>query len=361
MRLLANIKMLFKSLKSNFLITFSTFLLLPLVLSLFLGNILNANFESSISVDPIPIKITDNDKSNASMDLKDFIINDNKNLFYINDDDADLNLIIPKNYEKSLNNKKSININIKKLENRESVDNLLKDIVDDYHENLYLSNLDLDNNSANIFSKPSISTTFIKSAKNQSSNEYYAISMLVFLLLIFMSNNVSANYITQSNGINKRMYSFPIKRTTQLLYDFLISVIYALVFVIIYILINRFLNIAFDENLIYLFIIGLVACTFVSCISIFISSFFSKTLGSIIISIIMIVQIILGGIFFPISNDLSRFIKFSPLNLISELFMNFSINNTLSSVSFTIFIMLILSLVLFLATFIKEKYSWREL
>lgn len=361
MKLLANIKMLFKSLKSNFLITFSTFLLLPLVLSLFLGNILNANFESSISVDPIPIKITDNDKSNASMALKNFIINDTKNLFYINDDDADLNLIIPKNYEKSLNNKKSININIKKLENRGSVDNLLKDIVDDYHENLYLSNLDLDNKSANIFSKPSISTTFIKSAKNQSSTEYYAISMLVFLLLIFMSNNVSANYITQSNGINKRMYSFPIKRTTQLLYDFLISVIYALVFVIIYILINRFLNIAFDENLIYLFIISLVSCTLVACISIFIASFFSKTLGSIIISIIMIVQIILGGIFFPISNGLSSFIKFSPLNLISELFMNFSINNTLSSVSFTIFIMLILSLVLFLATFIKEKYSWREL
>ncbi|SCI71031.1 ABC-2 family transporter protein [uncultured Clostridium sp.] len=360
MRLLANIKMLFKSLKSNFLITFSTFLLLPLVLSLFLGNILNANFESSISVDPIPIKITDNDKSNASMALKDFIVNDNKNLFYINDDDADLNLIIPKNYEKSLNNKKSININIKKLENRGSVDNLLKDIVDDYHENLYLSNLDLDNKSANIFSKPSISTTFIKSAKNQSSNEYYAISMLVFLLLIFMSNNVSANYITQSNGINKRMYSFPIKRTTQLIYDFLISVIYALVFVIIYILINRFLNIAFDENLIYLFIISLVACTFVACVSIFIASFFSKTLGSIIISIIMIIQIILGGIFFPISNGLSSFIKFSPLNLVSELFMKFSINNTLDSVSFTIFIMLILSLVLFLATFIKEKYSWRE-
>lgn len=237
MRLLANIKMLFKSLKSNFLITFSTFLLLPLIFSLFLGNILNANFESSISVDPIPIKITDNDKSNASMALKDFIINNTKNLFYINDD-ADLNLIIPKNYEKSLNNKKSITINIKKLENRGSVYNLLKDIVDDYHENLYLSNLDLDNKSSNVFSKSSISTTFIKSAKNQSSSEYYAISMLVFLLLIFMNNNVSANYITQGNGINKRMYSFPIKRTTQLLYDFLISVIYALVFVIIYILIG---------------------------------------------------------------------------------------------------------------------------
>lgn len=360
MRLLANIKMLFKSLKSNLLLTFGTFLFVPLILSMVLGNMLDVAFKNPITVEAVPVKIIDNDKSIASKALKDFINNDIKDLFYISNDDADLSLVIPKNYEDSIKNQKPISITINQLNPKGSGSNQLKDIIDGYHENLYLSSLNLDSKTSSIFSKPSIDTTLIKSKEIQSSREYYAISMIVFLLVIFMSNNVAGTYLGESNGISKRMYSMPIKRTTQIIYDIFLSVIYSLIFVILYILINRFFNIAFDENLISLFIVSLVACILVACISTFISSFFSKKLGIIFVNIIMIIQIVLGGIFMPVSDNLAVFSKISPLYLINELFMEFTTTNTLSSISSTIFITLGISLLLFIVTFIKEKYSWRE-
>lgn len=360
MKLLANIKMLFKSLKNHLLITFGTFLGIPLILSLALGNMLDFAFKNPITIEAVPIKITDNDNSSASKALKDFINNDIKDLFYINDADADLNLVIPKNYEESIKNQKPISIIINQSKPKGHVADQLKDIIDGYHENLYLVSLNLDTDTSSIFSKPSIDTTLIKSKEIQSSSEYYAISMLVFLLVMFMSNNVVANYLGESNGLSKRMLSMPIKRTTQIIYDIFISVIYSLIFVILYILINRVLNIAFDENLISLFIVSLVACVFVACTSIFISSFFSKRFGVMFINIIMVIQIILGGTFVPVSDSIYAFSKISPFYLINELFMKFTTNNNLSSISSTIFITLVISLLLFIVTFIKEKYSWRE-
>ncbi|MEG2788908.1 MAG: ABC transporter permease [Romboutsia sp.] len=360
MRLLANIKMLLKYLKNNFLLLFATFLVIPLTLSLFLANVLNIVFENPINVDPIPITIVDKDNSIASTNFKNFINNDIKDLFYVNNDDSELKLIIPKNYEESIKNKKSIIINIEQLQSRGSSDSMLKDIIDDYHEKLYLNNLNLDTNTSKIFSESSINTTLIDSNKVQSSSEYYAISMLIFLLMIFMSNNLSAEYMLESTGMRKRMQSMPIKRTTQLIYDFVLGVIYSLIFTSLYIIINRTFNIAFNENLVSLFIVSLVSCVLVSCISVFISSFFSNILGTTVISVIMIVYFLFGGIFFPLSDKLSIFSKLSPFYLINEMFMNFTLSDTLSSISSTIFITLLFSLLLFIVSFIKEKYSWRE-
>lgn len=62
----------------------------------------------------------------------------------------------------------------------------------------------------------------------------------------------------------------------------------------------------------------------------------------------------------PISGNLSMIGKLSPFYLTNELFMKFTINDSLYSVKDSIFIVVLVSLILFMISFFKEKYSWRE-
>lgn len=352
MRLFYSIKFFFKTLKNTFFINLFSFLILPLAMSLFLINIGKVQFQSLNKSEVTPIIISDNDKSDSSKSFVSFIDKDLNKLFEITNDKytSVLEIIIPNNYEESLLNNKETSIEIKNLTTKSGTSNLLKNIIDDYHESLYFVSIETS----------FIENSFVKSNLTQTSGDYFSIICLTYLVVLFISNVILGSYLCESNGYKKRMLSMPISRTTLLIYDFVTLFIYSLIFVLPYILIHRYLNISFTGNLTILIFLALIISILMSSCSNFISVFFPKKYGQVIVYGLLFVQMILGGIFSPFVDILEKFYKYSPLYLISDLFTKFIEYNNINSIIKPTLTILLISLILFGASLIKEKYSWRE-
>lgn len=352
MRLFYSIKFFFKNLKSTFIMNLFSFLILPLAMSLLFINIGETQFQNLNKSSITPIVISDNDKSGSSKSFVNFIDKDLGKLFEItNDKDtSDLEIIIPNNYEESLLNNKETSIEIKKLTTGAMSSNLLKSIIDDYHESLYFVGIETS----------FIENSFVKSNLTQTSGEYFSIICLTFLVIMFISNVILGNYLYESNGYKKRMLSMPISRATLLVYDFVTLFIYSLIFVLSYILIHRYLNISFTGNLTILIFLSMIISILMSSCSNFISVFFPKKYGQVIVYGLFFAQMILGGMLTPFVDILEKFYKLSPLYLISDLLTKFVEYNNINSIIKPTLTILLISLVLFGASIIKEKYSWRE-
>ncbi|MEG1311680.1 MAG: ABC transporter permease [Romboutsia sp.] len=329
-----------------------SFLILPLFMSLFFIKIGEIGFQNLNTSIITPIIITDNDKSDSSKIFIDFIDRDLNQLFKITNkkDTSDLEIIIPSNYKESLFDNKETFIEIKKLTTKSNVSNLLKNIIDDYHENLYFTDVETS----------FIENTFVKSNLTQTSSEYFSIFFLTYLAIMFIINFVLGDYLCESNGCKKRMLSMPISRVTLLFYNFMTLFIYSLIFVLSYILIHRYLNVSFIGNIYILIFLAMIVSLFTSSCSNFISVFFSKKYGQIIVYISLFAQTILGGMLTPFVDNLEKFYKISPLYLINDLFTKFTEYNNINSIIEPTFIILSISLILFVASILKEKYNWRE-
>ncbi|WP_243113297.1 ABC transporter permease [Romboutsia sp. Marseille-P6047] len=236
---------------------------------------------------------------------------------------------------------------------------IAKNIIDNYHEELYFSDV----------GTSFIESKFVDSNISKSSSEYFAISLLGFLIISMIFNNtasgydgeVSNSYIGEYSGLNKRIYSMPISRVSKLILSFVNLFIYSLIFLILYVFINRFLGTAFTGNIFLLIIICLITSIFIASISKFISSFIPKKYGVIITCILSFAELILGGTFVPFYEDLSKFYTLSPTHIINNLFTNYSVYDNFSSISTSCILILLISSILFILSAIKEKYHWREI
>ncbi|RDY28784.1 ABC transporter permease [Romboutsia weinsteinii] len=361
MRLFATIKMLFKSIKNTFLLNIVYFIALPLGLAWFMGLVLDSEFNNPIETETTPIVITNNDNSAMSNNLSEFLKEDLSSIVSIvdNEKDADIEIIIPNDYEKNLLSSQACSIDIKELNTKSGIINILQNILDDYHENVYLNSIASSTEVNEIFNKYSLKTSYLEANNTPDSYEYFATSFIVFLVLMFIMNNTAGSYLGESNGLNKRTFSLPISRLSALCYDCIGSSIYSFLFLMLYVIVYRLLNISFDGNFIILTTLCLVSSLLISSCSSFISTFFSKKIGSTVFYIIMILQMIFGGMFIPIDMT-SKWIKISPFYLVNDMFSSFNEYNNWESIATSSLICVILSLILFVASAIKEKYSWRE-
>ncbi|MCQ7056900.1 ABC transporter permease, partial [Clostridioides difficile] len=72
-----------------------------------------------------------------------------------------------------------------------------------------------------LFNKNSIDTSIIKNNVKQNSYEYFALVSLGFFAIIFIMNSILSNYVSESKGLSKRLYSIPVTRVQFLIYDFI--------------------------------------------------------------------------------------------------------------------------------------------
>ncbi|HBF6541276.1 TPA: ABC transporter permease, partial [Clostridioides difficile] len=211
MKLYMSVKTMLKGLKSSFILNLIYFLALPLILSWFLGMVTESMFQNPIKTESTPIVIYDKDNTRLSNDLTKYLKNDLSYILTVKKDDskAELKLTIPKGYESSLLNEKSNTLNIEKLGTRDDIAILLQDILDTYHEKFYLNNSQKISSEdfSKLFNKNSIDTSIINNNVKQSSYEYFALVSLGFLVIIFIMNNILSNYISESKGLSKRLYS----------------------------------------------------------------------------------------------------------------------------------------------------------
>lgn len=363
MRLYYSIKFFFKSLKSNLFMNICSFILLPMIMLFFLDNIGKSQFESPNITTVININIIDNDNSSSSKQFIDYLKNNCNELFDISNknNNYELEITIPKGYENSiLNNNNKNSIEIKELQKISSTySNIAKNIIDNYHQQLYFNDV----------GTSFIENKFIDANISQTSSQYYAISFVGFLIVSFIFNNiasthigeVSNSYVDESSGLNKRIYSMPISRVYRLILNFVNLFLYSLIFLILYLLINRFLGLAFTGDIFILIIISIITSLFVASASKFIDVFLPKKYGITIVSILFLGQMVFGGMFTPFVDSLSKLYKISPVYIISDLFTKYSIYNNIDSILKSSILILLISLILFILSVIKEKYSWKEI
>ncbi|WP_114091408.1 ABC transporter permease [Clostridioides difficile] len=364
MKLYMSVKTMLKGLKSAFILNLIYFLALPLILSWFLGMVTESMFQNPIKTESTPIVIYDKDNTRLSNDLTKYLKNDLSYILTVKKDDskAELKLTIPKGYESSLLNEKSNTLNIEKLGTRDDIAVLLQDILDTYHEKFYLNNSQKISSEDfyKLFNKNSIDTSIINNNVKQSSYEYFALVSLGFLVIIFIMNNILSNYISESKGLSKILYSMPITRVQFLIYDFVGLWIYSFIFLLLYVLFFRILGITFKGNFAILLLLCALSSYFMTSISTFVTSFFSKKYGTVIVYALLFLQTIFGGIFSMISDVFTKLTSLSPTYLIGELFSNYETFKTIDSIGNLIFTCLITSTILIALAIVKEKYKWRE-
>lgn len=365
MKLYISVKTMLKGLKSSFMLNLIYFLALPLLLAGFLGMVTEDMFQNPIKTEPMSIVVYDKDNSKLSNNLTNYLKDDLSSVLKIQKDysDADLKLTIPKGYENNILKEKSNTLSIEKLGTRDDIAVLLQNILNTYHEKLYLNNFQKLSSEefSKLFNKSSIANSIIKSDTEQNSYEYFALVSLGFLVIIFIMNNILSNYISESKGLSKRLYSMPITRVQFLIYDFVGLWIYSFIFLLLYVLFFRILGITFKGNLATLTLICAISSYFMTSISTFVTSFFSKKYGTFIVYILLFLQTIFGGIFNMISEAFSKFVSLSPTYLIGTLYSDYESFKTLNSISNLIVTCLIISTILIILSIVKEKYKWREI
>ncbi|NMB07256.1 MAG: ABC transporter permease, partial [Tissierellia bacterium] len=119
----------------NMLLTFSIF---PIFLGLIVGYFQKDYFTPSVETPIMSISILDEDNSNQSKNLIDFLNNEQmKQIIKTDEEEAKYELIIPKGYEASLlnNGESNIEIHVKKDGSVRRAE-ILGDIIDRYNEEI---------------------------------------------------------------------------------------------------------------------------------------------------------------------------------------------------------------------------------
>lgn len=360
MRLLYYIKTTLTSICSQALIYLASFILFPAFLAGFMGFMHNSTGENPLEYSKLQVKIIDEDKSNMSKNLVEFLESSEMKKFIKVEDKNKNEIIIPKGYEDLLLSKEAGEIVIKDKDNK-SVTEILKIILDNYHQNLLLS---LQGESSeelnNLLSKETIENIVIDMDKGTNVYETYAVNLLSFVISMLIYNIILSGYLEPSKNLDRRMLSMPIKRSTYFIYDSIAMIIYNSIIIGGYILFYKAIGIAFKGKILPLLIIILVTSLFITTLSKLVSSIFAEKYGKVVGFILFILPIVFGNVFTSGNRGLE---KFTPTYYSSKLFNYYTLHGDILGKEMILLTLLLIGIALFIIGFIiealrKESKIW---
>lgn len=359
MRLLYFIKMTLKGLKSNILVTAIFFLAFPIILAFIMGVAKDLSHTSPIDIKETKINIEDRDNSKMSKELIKYLENDNLKDFFKIDSEAKSSLIIEKGYEKELLDLKGGSLIINQKENQDNYGvNILKSILDKYHENIYAT-LKNDRGQVinNIDNSTIIKSNIIQKRDNKSLYKETIVSMIGFLVGMLIYNLIKGNNTDLGQNISKRIISFPITRSRLYIYESVSSFIYVFIILSIYVFFFRFAGIAFNGNLLDLLILILVGTFLVVSVESVLLSLFGKKFSNIIGAGIFLLSVFAGKAFGEIGSSVGLI---SPTEYLDKSFIQYNLNGNIGGCEKWVGIILIVSIILFLIGLVKEKFNERR-
>lgn len=351
MILLEYLRINMKSIIKNFPLFFISYMLLPVFFTFFISTTYSSEHNGDKTNS---LTVIDKDNSEASNNLINYLKNSSLSEFLTigdKEENSEFNLVIPKGYNESINNKGNTNLTIELLKSETSYHSeLTKSLIEEYHQKLY-SNDNLDN----VYSSSTFNITLVKDETSLSYKEYFPIAMLGFLFFILAASLINSYYRSLDIGLDTRYNTCSISQGRLFNYDFLAYTMLVFIFLNMYTLFFRFIGMSFTCNILLLFIVNIVSTIFIVSVTNLIVHFFKKTLGTFIFYILMMTQIFLGGTFSYIDNPSNLAI----LNIVINLYKNIEIHNSLALIEGSLFIVIIISLILYLISLIKASYFWR--
>lgn len=354
MKLFSYLKLTFKNILATLATNLAIFIVVPLALGCFLGFLKDQSGTNPISVKTLDISIKDEDNTDMSRTLVEFLKDDSlKDLINITED-GDADIVIPTGYGENVLNGNEGEIVLEKREKGHMVLTTLKSILDKYHKGLYIAlkggNTE---NLETILKEQVIDTTLIDYKEEMSGFETSAINLTQFMLSMLILTFIQSSYHDISINFEKRLNSVPLTRRELLIYDYISSFAYSFLFIGIYTAFYRISGIAFKGSIISLIAIDLIAALLVASISKIVTTFINKKYGQIVGLVIYILPFI--GLKMFGEGEGNIIANFAPTEYIARIFQSYGLEGNIQAVSSDALIILAISLVLFLLCFIKES------
>lgn len=354
------------------------FIVFPMILAKVYGVMNEDAFQGKNHFQPVRINFDYNKNSDKGKIFDSILKEDNVRLFIedVDSDDVECKVIISENFKEVNIQKvngsdfkldivenfiKSINENMDQYEviiNSVNKGNLRREDKEKYINSL-LSNL------KEINSEPVVKEKIIDGYRTLNSREYFTISMFSFASMMLIGILLKEFYKEKKQGIIRRTLVTPTSKTNYF-FGYLLST-FVIIFIIniIYILVNRGLNIAFKDNMLFLIIACLIHSLLeISVIAMIVAFVKSETVANAIMSAIIIIPALIGGVFFNIDyiemNFLRILASISPNSLILNLYKNLAISQGLKVIQYEIITSVILISILLILSFTKINFSWEE-
>lgn len=382
MRIKATIRVAIKGILSQWKIVVLMFAVFPLIIATLMSNVQKDIYKPDVNREKININIIDKDNSETSKSFKElFETKGLKEIFNVTDK-SQYEITIPKDYEKAVINIKETTIVVNEKKRVSSTNELIiKSVIEQYGkrltETMVISNRisamsitekeklfsevinNIDKNSA----VTSLKQNIVKGERVLTSFENQAATMMSFMVFTMIISCIGGFQMDKSNGSNKRLLSTPMTKCDFFNLDLVGFFLASLAYGVVYIIAFRITGLAFKGvnplNLIAILICQSLLITNVAGIII---AFFGKNAANTIVIILMYTHIIFGGGFIPLkainSEIFTSISKFSPGNLISEVYTNCMLVSSFSGISKYLIIMLLLSTVVYLISILKVKTRW---
>ncbi|MGL5151676.1 MAG: ABC transporter permease [Clostridium sp.] len=349
MRTLEYIKITIKNLMSNFQVSILYFIGLPLIIGAVMG-FMNDTLHGAedMEINPVKIYINDEDKTEKSDLLIDFLKSSEANValeIINNDGEQEATVIIPNGYENSISKSEKNSIIIKENDTPPIRLQIVKELLNSYHMAMY----DIDNDE-NI--KASFEVIQREEKQIDSTYAFYSVSMLSFVIGMLILSMVTFTNDKKYRETNKRVYTTPNCRWKILNMKSLTNLIYIFITILLYCLAYRISGVAFTGNILILIMIVTIAATVITSMIAFITTVFGEKYSKVISSIIFMLPIVGGGTFFESENILANL---SITKYIGDLFKCFERTNAITSKMEIGVVLIATACILYGITMIVEK------
>lgn len=384
MKAWAYLKLHLKAIIKQIHIIFFTGVIFPLILGLVMANFQKEAFIKENKAPFIEISISDEDKSQMSGALISFLKSDElKKIIVIKDKDSEnaINLIIKSGYEERLKNNEKQEIIIKEGKNTEGISlKILNDVIQKYHDDIFEGTLiekNIENKTLpeenksrlykniseeifNLNSSNFISESILESKRSLTAYEYFSVTMLSYLIFILITGIVHGGYQEKEIGVTDRIKAAPITAIENFNYGFMGTVIYSICLMAMYVGVYKILGLSFNGSITLLALLVIISAIFTVAVSCLLSQIIGKKYFTAFITVLMFVQIILGGTFIPLkqftSNEFIRSLaKFSPDVLITKAYNGYIIHNSFNSISLYLLGLLGISIISYLLCLVIIK------
>lgn len=389
MRLKAFIKVMLKSIIREARVMVFMFIVFPVACSLLYGYFQKEMFKPENMMSKFYINIKDEDNSSTTKAFKELLKGEGlKDFIEITEDKEVLQVevVFPKGYEEKLLALKEGEITLTQLTPKgEFVATTLTSIIDKYNkaiqegviiekkigesslseeERLSLEN-EIKSKFIEYYSSKSIKTEIYTKGNNLTSFQYYSISIFSFTALILIQSLTGSYYAEKESGVLKRCLAAPMSKTQYFNYTLISNIVFAFIINLVYTLVFRIGGISYRGSLWLLVLIVAVISILQGAFAGFITAFFKdKRIGGLIITAMIMISVAVGGAFFPVDKVGNGIVKFlggmAPNSQIIKVFKGYILENSINVVINPLVIMSLLSLMLYVLSFIKVRVKWEE-
>ncbi|MGL5766676.1 MAG: ABC transporter permease [Sarcina sp.] len=299
------LKITLKQIIGSLPIVLGMFIMLPGILGLFMGSMLNS--ENQQNFEKVIVQVVDEDNTEVSKELVNIIRGKELSelLEVSNDKKADIVVNIPKGYEAAVENN-STNVVQLNVGQHSRYEKILQDVIDAYHFNLYISkDADISKKFEEINNNKIVDFKDIKS-ENEAflSNGHMIDSNIVtgdivvgfigMIFAMFLVNSAQVKSLDTFKGADMRLKSMPISKRKLYFYNLCSDGLYILLVVLGYITIFNLICGAFSGNILLVLGGALVASLFTVAVVQFMNEFIPQNVALILTMSLMILSSI-GG------------------------------------------------------------------